>query len=132
MAVQANGAFTVLSWDESTYEDLDGGAKLTRARVTFGYSGDLEAEGSWETLMCYRDDGTAVFTGLQHAVGSLGGRKGSFVLRADGAFADGEARTSWQVIPGSATGELRGLSGSGSAVSTGGSGGTFAFDYEIG
>ncbi|HXP21054.1 MAG TPA: DUF3224 domain-containing protein [Streptosporangiaceae bacterium] len=131
MAAQAKGTFTVLSWDENTYQDLDGGAKLTRARVTFGFSGDLEAEGGWEALMCYRDDGTAVFTGLQRTVGRLGGREGSFVLRADGAFENGEARTSWQVIPGSATGDLRGLAGAGSALSTGGSGGTFGLDYEL-
>jgi hypothetical protein len=132
MKAQATGTFKVSSWDENTYQDLDGGAKLTRARVTFGFSGDLEAEGGWEALMCYRDDGTADFTGLQHTVGTLGGREGSFVLRADGTFADGKASTNWQVITGSATGELRGLSGSGSAVSTSWPGGTFEFDYELG
>src|SRR5216684_2818742 len=104
MTAQATGTFTVLSWDESTYEELDGGAKLTRARVTFGFSGDLEAEAGWEALMCYRDDGTAVFTGLQRTVGKLGAREGSFVLQADGTFEGGQATTRWQVIPGSATG----------------------------
>jgi hypothetical protein len=131
MTVQATGTFEVSSWDEETYQELAGGAKLTKARVTFGFAGDLEAEGGWEALMCYREDGTADYTGLQRTVGKLAGREGSFVLRADGTFEGGEARTSWQVVAGSATGELRGLRGTGSTVSAGGTGGTFAFDYEL-
>lgn len=131
MTAQATGTFTVSSWDESTYEDLGDAGKLTKARVTFGFEGDLQAQGAWEAVMCYRDDGSAYFTGLQRVVGRLAGRDGSFVLRADGTFESGTARTSWQMIDGSATGELRGLRGTGVAVSTGGSGGTFEFDYEL-
>lgn len=128
---QAAGTFTVAGWDESTYEELDGGGKLTKAHVTFGFDGDLVADGGWEAVMCYRDDGTAAFTGFQRTTGRLGGREGSFVLRADGTFAGGEARTDWEVVEGSATGELSGLRGTGTAISTGGSGGTFSFDYQL-
>jgi hypothetical protein len=42
-------------------------------------------------------------------VGSLAGRTGSFVLRAE----DGAARTTWSVMPGWGTGDLRGLRGEG-------------------
>ncbi len=128
---KATGAFTVASWDEDTYSELDGGGKLTKARVTFGFTGDLEAQGDWDALMCYQEDGTASYTGFQRTAGTLAGRQGSFVLRADGAFQAGEARSSWQVIDGSGSGELRGLRGSGSSVSGGGSGGTFTFEYEL-
>jgi hypothetical protein len=128
---QATGTFTVTDWNESTYEELEGGAKLTKAHVTFGFDGDLAGQGGWEAVMCYRADGTAAFTGFQRTVGKLGGREGSFVLRADGTFEGGEARSNWRVVDGSATGELRGLSGAGSAITTGGSGGTFSFDYEL-
>ena|SRR5215472_15416580 len=128
----ATGKFSVLSWDEETYTELDDGGKLTRARVTFGFSGDLEAQGEWNALMCYRQDGSAAFTGYQRTAGTLAGRAGSFVLRADGTFDDGVATTNWQVVDGSASGELRGLRGTGSAVAPGGPGGTFTFDYELG
>jgi hypothetical protein len=129
---RATGTFTVSSWDEDTYSELDGGGKLTKAQVSFGFNGDLEARGDWDALMCYRDDGTAAFTGFQRTVGKLAGREGSFVLRSDGTFEGGEARSSWQVVDGSASGELRGLRGSGSAVAGGGPGGTFTFEYELG
>ena len=128
----ATGKFSVSSWDEDSYAELDGGGKLTKARVTFGFSGDLEAQGDWDALMCYTGDGTAAFTGYQRTVGTLGGRNGSFVLRADGTFENGVATTNWQVVDGSASGELSGLRGTGSAVAPGGPGGTFTFDYELG
>lgn len=128
----ATGKFSVSSWDEDTYAELDSGGKLTKARVTFGFSGDLEAQGEWNALMCYRDDGTAAFTGYQRTAGTLGGRTGSFVLRADGTFTGGVATTNWQVMDGSASGELRGLRGTGSAEASEGPGGTFTFEYELG
>lgn len=129
---EATGKFTVLSWDEDTYAELDSGGKLTRAHVTFGFTGDLEAQGEWDALMCYRDDGTASFTGYQRTDGILGDRSGSFVFRGDGTFEAGVATTSWQVVAGSASGGLRGLRGTGTAVAQGGPGGTFTFEYELG
>lgn len=127
----ATGAFTVSSWDENTYEELDGGGKLTKATVGFAFTGDLEAQGQWDAVMCYRDDGTASFTGYQRTTGTLGGRTGSFVVRGDGTYSDGEARTTWQVEAGSGTGELRGLSGSGQAVATATPPGSYTLEYEL-
>jgi hypothetical protein len=132
MTAHAEGTFTVKSWDENTYTELAGHAKLTRARMVFSYAGGLEAEGSSETLMCYRDDGTAVYTGLDLMTGQLGGRPGTFVLRSEGAYQGGEAKTSWQIIEGSGTGGLAGLRGSGSAVSSSAPPGTFSLDYDLG
>lgn len=129
---RATGSFTVASWDEDTYQELDGDAKLTKATVTFSLQGDLAGEARWDSVMCYRPDGTAVYTGIQRVTGTLGGAEGSFVVRADGEFAAGEARSSWQVIEGSGTGALAGLTGNGSSVATATPPGTFEFDYAIG
>jgi hypothetical protein len=132
MTQHAEGTFTVGAWDENTYAELDGKGKLTRATVTFDFSGDVTAQGTWDAVMCYREDGTAVFTGMQRMVGQLGDRTGTFVAQADGVYEVGEARTSWTVIDGSGTGELAGLSGTGSSVSDSPPGGSFTFDYNIG
>ncbi len=132
MTAHAQGTFAVKAWDENTYEELAGNAKLTRARMVFTYAGDLEAEGTSDTLMCYRDDGTAVYTGLDRMTGQLGGRSGSFILRSDGAYEGGAAKTTWQIVEGSGTGELTGLQGAGTAVSSGAPGGTFSLDYDLG
>lgn len=132
MTARAEGTFTVKSWDENTYEELSGNAKLTRARMVYSYAGALAAEGTSDTLLCYRDDGTAVYTGLDRMTGQLAGRSGSFILRSEGAYEGGEARTNWQIIEGSGTGELGGLRGTGSAVSSSAPGGTFSLDYDLG
>jgi len=129
---KARGTFTVSSWDENTYAELDGNRKLTRATVTFDFAGGVRAQGTWDAVMCYRDDGTAVFTGMQRMVGEIEGRSGGFVLRADGTFAGGEARSEWQVVDGSATGDLAGLRGAGSAVATSTPPGTYNFEYDLG
>ena len=64
-------------------------------------------------LMTHLDSGDAAFLGFEKVVGSLGGRTGSFVLRHTG-FYDGEKSTAQHdVVPGSGTGELAGLSGTG-------------------
>jgi Protein of unknown function (DUF3224) len=131
MAKQATGSFTVKGWEEDTFEELEAGGKLTKAHVTFGLDGQLTGEATWDAVMCYRPDGTAEFTGYQRVSGHLGSRPGSFVVRADGSFADGVARTAWRVIEGSCTGELAGLRGSGEAVTTSGAGGDFTLDYEL-
>lgn len=128
----AEGTFTVSAWDESTYQELAGDAKLTKATVRFGLEGDIVGEATWDAVMCYRPDGTAVYTGIQRVQGSVDGVAGSFVVQADGEFAAGEARSRWQVIEGSGTDGLAGLTGSGQAVATATPPGYFTLDYELG
>ena len=128
----ASGTFTVAAWDENTYEELDGNAKLTKASVKFAMSGDITGDATWDAVMCYRPDGTAVYTGIQRVQGQLAGAEGSFVVLADGEFVAGEARSRWQVIEGSGTGGLTGLTGTGQAVATATPPGTFSLDYDLG
>ena len=51
------GEFEVTSWDEDTYQKLQGERKLTKASVTQKFTGDLAGSGSVEWLMFYADDG---------------------------------------------------------------------------
>lgn len=132
MAEHATGTFAVSAWDENTYAELDGSGKLTKVTVTFDFTGDMSAQGTWDAVMCYRPDGTAVFTGYQQMKGQVGGRSGTFVAQAGGTFSGGEAKTDWQVVEGSGTGELAGIRGSGSSVSASSPGGTFSLDYDLG
>src|SRR5260221_9000152 len=98
MTAQAKGTFTVAGWEENTYEELENGGKLTKARVTFGFDGDLEAQGGWEAVMCYQEDGSASFTGFQHTTGKLGGRKRGFLLPGHGAFFGGHGPTKFRDV----------------------------------
>ena len=48
--------------------------------------------------MCYREDKTADFVGLQRFVGRLGSRSGSFVMHTQGSFDGTEAKGSLAVV----------------------------------
>ena len=113
MILHATGTFEVTSWDEEPIEDPEGGPRLTCVRVRQTFRGDLEGEGRADLLTCYRDDENAVFVGLQRVVGRVGGWEGSFVVRIHEELEDGFASAEWVVVPGSGTGDLRGLSGRG-------------------
>jgi hypothetical protein len=113
MQKQAKATFGLESWDEKPYNGIEGAPKLTRVGATKSYQGDIEGEGKVEYLMMYRTAGSASFMGLERVTGSVGGRSGSFVLQHSGTFEDGVAKVTLTVVPGSGTGELRGLKGEG-------------------
>jgi hypothetical protein len=131
MTTQAEATFKVEEWNEETYSETGEGGKLTRARVRQSLSGDISGDGSVEWLMCYRGDDTADFVGLQRVDGRLGERAGSFVLESRGTFDGKEARGDLAVVPGSGTGELSGLSGSGRFSAPLGSEASVSLDYEL-
>jgi len=112
---KATGTFTIKGWDEQPYAEAEGAAKLTHARVTTTYSGELEGEGVAGLLMVY-DQADATYAGYERCTGTLGGRSGSFVLRLDGGFEQGAATTRWTVVTGTGTGDLAGLEGEGGYV----------------
>jgi len=128
----ATGSFTVDSWDEAGYEELEGGAKLTEANVTQTFEGSLAGQGSVRWLMSYRPDGTAQYVGLQRFEGTLDGLRGSFVAETSGNFDNERARWTLTVIPGTGTGELAGLEGSGTFEAPHGGSASFDFDYQVG
>jgi hypothetical protein len=113
MRKQAKATFGIISWDEKPYSEIEGSPKLTQASVTKSYQGDIAGEGKVEYLMMYRSAASASFMGLERVTGSIGARSGSFVLQHTGTFEGGVAKVSLSVVPGSRTGDLRGLSGEG-------------------
>ncbi|MDP9295363.1 MAG: DUF3224 domain-containing protein, partial [Actinomycetota bacterium] len=126
------GSFEITSMGEDTYQELEGDAKLTKAKGAQTFSGDIEGEGSVEWLMCYSQEGGARYVGLQQVKGSLGGGSGSFVLEAVGSFDGEQATGSWTIIPGSGSGELTGLTGEGSFEAPGGPKASYSLEYELG
>jgi hypothetical protein len=127
----ANARFAIKSWEEKAYSEGQGLPRMTRARVSKTYSGDIEGDGQVEYLMLYRDDGTAAFVGLERVVGRVGGKAGSFVLQRTGVFESGQAKETYSVVEGSATGELGGLRGDGSSSLGHGLEHPFVLSYEL-
>ena len=131
MKKNANARFAIKSWDEKAYSEGQDLPRLTRARVTKTFTGDIEGEGQVEYLMMYRSDGSATFVGLERFVGRIGGRTGTFVLQRTGVFENDQAKESYSVIPGSATGELQGLRGDGHSAVGHGTEHPFSLNYDL-
>ncbi|HMM67686.1 MAG TPA: DUF3224 domain-containing protein, partial [Dokdonella sp.] len=75
--------------------------------------------------------GSAGYVAIERVVGSLQGRRGSFVLQHSGTMNRGEPSLSVTVVPDSGTGELEGLSGTlGITVREGIH--CYGFDYQLG
>ena len=131
MKQNANARFAIKAWDEKPYSEGADLPKLTRASVTKTFTGDIEGEGHVEYLMMYRSDGSATFVGLERIDGRIGDKSGSFVLQRTGAFEGGLAKETYSVVPGSATGGLRGLAGDGSSSVGHGMEHPFVLSYEL-
>jgi len=131
MMKSANARFAIKNWDEKPYGEGPDLPRLTRATVIKAFTGDIEGEGQADYLMMYRSDGSATFLGLERVIGRIGGKTGSFVLQRIGVFENGQAKESYSVIPGSATGELRGLVGEGTSSVGHGMEHPFTLSYEL-
>jgi hypothetical protein len=113
--------FQVASWSESAYVDIDGeGTKvgelyypkrgLSRAEVSYAYTGEIEGKGTLVYLIAYKADAAPVL-GLERFTGSIGGHQGSCVFRHVGSQDAGSVSVRVEVVPGMGTGDLEGLVG---------------------
>ncbi len=110
--------FQVTDWQEQVTREDKGGRKLTSARVTYQYSGDLVGTGCADYLMTYTGEGSAIFVGREWIEGEIAGAKGAFAVEQTGTFEGGVAKSRWSIIAGSATDGLTGLSGGGEYAAT--------------
>ena len=114
----AKGVFEFNRWEESSYSENEGAPKLTQARVSNDFRGDITGSSDLVYVMTYLTDDTGSFVGYEQITGSISNRDGSFVLRHDGTFGDGSVRAALNVVAGTGTGGLAGLSGEGEYVAT--------------
>jgi len=126
-----SGTFELLSGGEEAYRESPGVPRLTHAKGTQRFGGGIEGNGAVDWLICYRPDKTARFVGLQRIDGRIGDRTGSFVLEATSTH-DGKASTGrWEVIAGSGTGDLVGITGHGGFEAPGGPKVQYHLEYEL-
>ena len=89
-----------------------GGTTLGRFSLAKTFHGDLEGAGAGEMLTAGTSvAGSAGYVAIERVEGTLGGRKGSFVLQHLGSMAHGEQNLTITVVPDSGTGALAGLEG---------------------
>src|SRR5712692_161989 len=129
MRESAKGTFEIASWDEKTIAELGPGAKLSEAKVTQKFSGGLGGDGSVIWLMCYANEKSARFVGMQRVTGTLDDRTGGFVMETTGDFDGRVARGHCSIVPGSGSGGLSGIAGEGGFEAPHGPKATYQIDY---
>ena len=125
--------FDITGWEPATYDEPQDGPVLARVAVKKVYRGEIEGESTAELLTCQGTDGSAAYVAIERVTGRIGERAGTFVLqhRAIHDSANPEdSKAVGVVVPGSGTGELRGLRGT-VEFKHDESGTSLTFDYAI-
>lgn len=110
---------------ELTSKRYEMGSPLTTiggllASGTDGVTGDLDGSATWEGIMAVDASGAGGYVSMSRFEGRLAGRSGSFLFTIAGvSHAGGTTTAAVTVVPGSGTGELADLSGSGTLRSAG-------------
>jgi hypothetical protein len=112
-AVRLNAVITVHKYVPVPYDQPTAGPGLVKIHVEEAFSGDIEGEGVAEFLQVARPDGSATFVGIERVTGKVDGKKGTFLLQDTGTVEGKVVNGKWFVVPGSGTGELTGLRGTG-------------------
>jgi hypothetical protein len=114
----SNAEFQIDDWNEATYDHPADGPKLTRITIRKTYRGELDGAGVAEVLTAQGSAG-AGYVASERVVGTLDGRRGSFVIQ-HGGLADGADQSTFgTIVPHSGTGELAGISGRATEASQG-------------
>lgn len=130
----ATGSFEIESWNEDVYADT-ADATLGRTRLTKAFHGDLAATGEVEMLAVSTpvegggEYQGAAYVAVERVTGSLHGRDGSFVLVHAASEPHGMKVA---VVPGSASGQLRGLTGEISIARHADGSHSYTFAYALG
>jgi len=110
MPQHADCAFTV-ELSDSLPVDWEGGT-VVRNRFAKTFTGELTGAGVVEaTMFGTPDGGCAAYIGVERFEGTVGERKGSFVLLHSATMAAGTGTQTVAILAGSGTGELAGITG---------------------
>ena len=129
MTHHAEGAFEV-KLQPLAGDNADWGG-LGRFGLDKRFTGCLEATSRGQMLSSGDPKGgSAGYVAIETVTGSLGGRQGSFALQHTGVMEPGRSVMTITVVPGSGTGELKGLAGTFHILIEGGKH-TYTFDYTL-
>ena len=127
----ARGEFEVTLEPLEPYYPGSGGNKLGRLSIGKTFTGDLEGESRGEMLTALTStEGSAGYVAIEQVDGTLHGLRGGFVLQHFGVASGGQNRLVLEVVPGSGTGELAGISGT-MAIEIEGSKHFYELSYEV-
>ncbi|GAB3166903.1 DUF3224 domain-containing protein [Amycolatopsis stemonae] len=105
------------NWEEKIVSGTEGGPRVAYAHASMAYEGVVEGESICDLLLYYAgegyESGKTTSPSFERFDGKVDGREGTFIVKHEFTFdAQGIAST-FEVVPGSGTGELAGLTGRG-------------------
>jgi hypothetical protein len=119
-----DNTFSMQSWDEKIVSGIDGAPRVAHAHATMKYSGVIEGTSTVDFLLFYVGEGYEggghSAPGFERIEGSVDGRKGSFVIRHEIGFGANGIHGTWEVVAGSGSDELTGLTGTGTLAAKSG------------
>jgi hypothetical protein len=129
----AKGPFDVkLAPVTLAFDDSDEGAARGRMSLDKAFHGDLEATSKGEMLTAMTGtQGSAGYVAIEKVVGTLGGRRGTFVLQHFATMTRGTPRLDIIVVPDSGTGDLAGLGGTMKIIIAEGGKHFYELDYTL-
>ena len=111
MNIHITGTFDV-TISKASMHDAAVDCGIGRMTLDKRYHGDLDATGVGEMLAAMTEtQGSAGYVAMEKVDGTLGGRRGTFVLQHAGTMNRGAPALSVTVVPDSGTGDLVGLTG---------------------
>ncbi len=111
MPTHAEATFKIMSWEQVDDDAPTEGPKLGRATVKKTFAGDIVGESTAELLMSGAGGDEAGYVAMERITASVKGRAGTFDLQHCAQMGGTDPRTYWLIVPGSGTGELRGIRG---------------------
>jgi predicted flavoprotein YhiN len=129
MSRHATGTFEVTLKPQPLFHETS--SLLGRMTIDKQFHGDLRATSMGEMLSARTNTkDSAGYVAIEHVVGTLHGRKGTFVLQHSSTLNKGDSKQSITVVPDSGTDELLGLSGS-MAITIRDGKHFYEFDYKV-
>jgi hypothetical protein len=129
--MHADATFEIKFWNEKPLHEAPELPKITHASVVESLTGDIQGDIVTEYIMTYIHKEEVYFTRVSRVMGRIGGRSGSFVVQGEGTYEAGTASGGFKVVPGSGTGELKGLKGKGVFFAHQSMQGKFTLDYDF-
>lgn len=107
----AEAVFQVTDSESFPFDGFESAMPVSKRRSKLAYQGDLRGEGILEEICVHFTDDHMTMTGLQQISGYLGKHSGTFLLNHTAHLRQGILTGKHVVVPGSATGGLKGLRG---------------------
>ena len=111
MVMSANGTFKV-KMEPQAQDDASAASTPGRMLLDKQFRGDREGTSKGQMLTALTDvEGSAGYVAMEHVIGTLAGRSGTFALQHSGIMTRGVQQLTITVVPDSGTDQLVGLVG---------------------